>query len=92
MAMLYIVQGQTGSPGATGLIGLPGVKGDKGETGEQGPVGPRGLPGSMVSILACRGIGVVDCTASVFRSTMLNMIEVTAMKTFKLPYLVVCIQ
>ena len=84
--ILYIVQGQTGSPGATGLIGLPGVKGDKGETGEQGPVGPRGLPGSMVSILACRRIDLVDCPASVFRSTVLNMLDVTALKTFKLPY------
>jgi hypothetical protein len=59
--VICTVQGHTGSPGATGLIGLPGVKGDKGETGEQGPVGPRGLPGSMVSILACRGIHMGDC-------------------------------
>ena len=86
MVILYIVQGQIGSPGATGLIGLPGVKGDKGETGEQGPVGPRGLPGSMVSILACRRIDFVDCPASVFRSTMFSMLVVTAIKTFKLPY------
>jgi len=86
MLMLYTVQGQTGSHGATGLIGLPGVKGDKGETGEQGPVGPRGLPGSMVSILVCRRIDLVDCPASVFRSTMLYMLEVTAVKTFSLPY------
>lgn len=86
MVMLYTVQGQTGSPGATGLIGLPGVKGDKGETAEQGPVGPRGLPGSMVSIVTCRRINLVDFPASAFSSTMLNMLEVTAMKTFRLPY------
>jgi len=71
MVLFYTVQGQIGSPGATGLIGLPGVKGDKGENGEQGPIGPRGLPGSMVSILACRRIDLVDLPASVFRSTML---------------------
>jgi hypothetical protein len=83
--VIYTVQGQTGIPGATGLIGLPGVKGDKGETGEQGPVGPRGLPGSMVSILACKGIDLVECPTSLFRNTMLNMLEVASMKTFKLP-------